>query len=452
MGAPQLTGPTFIDPVTHVAFTNGSPQSPILFAFGGNLYMGCSTSGTGPGGNNNGTGVYKSTDNGNTWTELDAAHAPVSQGETAVFLDSVNSRLVFAFVTSTFPVTAQPIFLQAFNLLTGLWGSAFATGGPNATTVVQFCFQLPNGTIRAIYDFGSSNPGGTSRLRAADWNGTSWSSSIDIGAGILPFDATGNILVSDTAAAVDLSGNLHLAFTNNTKTVVMYQQVLENGTLGPSNRFTGISFNTSVAVLGTLVVSGNNILISSTSNAFVNNIILLGQGLAAPVWSTVSPAALASAGGLINLPGSLATDGVNLLWMVNFTDVTLTYNYYQLAKSVDNGNTWNLLPDNTTSPYFYNFAPGTSPLAPNLDATFGALNPVLAILSPGSTTYAYGFVNVRNTLAGAFRAYYMNAEALGAAIVANAFEISLFGVKRLPKPAEPERTVCPDPPKVKLFC
>jgi hypothetical protein len=231
----------------------------------------------------------------------------------------------------------------------------------------------------------------------------------------------------------------------------MYQQVLENGTLGPSNHFTGVSFNTSKAILGTLVISGSNILISSSSNTNHNNIILMGAGLAAPVWSVVSPAGLASAGGLINLPGPLATDGTNLLWMVNFTDGSFTYNYYQLASSTDNGATWTLLPDNTTAPFFYDFAPGQSPVDPNADPTFGALNPGLAILAPGSTVFAYGFVNVRNTLAGGFRAYFMNAESLGAVPGVPHFEISLFGVKRFRKTPEPDRQDCPDREPVKLW-
>lgn len=426
-------------------------QQPTLFTANGKLYKFCIVNQSG-GASVNGSAMYRSTDNGSTWTKMDGANGPTAAGGSAV-LDPTNSNVVICgLVTVTFPQTAQSTFLQNFNLSTETWGAPYATGGPPAVTVVQQVFKLPNGVIRIVYDFGASNPATTSRLRAADWNGSTWGASIDVGVAIIPFLANGNVAVSNCGAALDSTGNLHLAFTSNTRSVVMYQQVLQNGTLGPSNHFTGISFVTSVAVIGNMVISGNNILISSIANAFVNNILLVGTGLTNPVWTTVSPAALASAGGFINLPGPIATDGVNLLWLVNFTDATFTYSYFQLAKSSDNGLTWAILPDNTTSPYFYNFAPATSPLAPNTDATFGTSSTALAILSPGSTTYAYGFVNVRNSSVGATIGYYMNAESLGTALTATAFEISLFGVKRVPAKGEPTREVCKEPPKVKLFC
>lgn len=412
MGAPQAAGPSFVQIAPNVAQTFDTTPATQLIAFNGKLYSVQTTIGSG-GGNINGVGVFRSTDGGSTWTQMDAANAPTSGFGTA-FFDSANSLLIFGLVTITFPQTQQATFLKNFNLATETWQANFAPGGPVAKTVVQQVFKRPDGTIFIVYDFGSTNPGGTTRLRGAFWNGAAWSASIDLGANTLGIDASGNIVVANTGAVMDASGNINLAFSNNTRSYLFYQQVLANNTLGPSNQFLGTGFVNTKPVVGTVLISGSNILISIVTNASKNNTLLIGTPLNAPVWSSVSPAVLSSASGHVNFAGPLATDGSNLIWMIDTFDPTFAFDTYQLAKSTDNGQTWNLLPDNVTAPFFYDFAPGQSPQAPNTDPTFGTSAPYLAVLSLAGTPTAYGFANVNNSTVGLQSAYFLNSEAVAA--------------------------------------
>lgn len=452
MGAPQAAGPSFIGITPNTTQHFDTSVATQIITANGKLYSIETTINSGAGSNTNGMGVFKSSDGGNTWAQLDAANAPKS-GFGAAFLDTVNNRLVFALVTQTFPQTPQSTFLKPFNLGTETWGANFATGGPNATTVVQQVFQRPDTSIVEIYDLGASPPGGTSRLRAAVWNGSSWSASIDLGANTIGIDATGNISVGNTGAAMDANGIIHLAFTNNTRSYTFYQQLLTNNTLGPSHQFTGITFVTSKPVIGTVLISGPNVLISTITNSSQNNTILMGTPISNPSWSTVSPSTLASAAGLINFAGPLATDGTNLLWMVNFQDATKTYDNYRLVRSSDNGQTWTVLQDNTSEPFFYDFAPGQSPQAPNSAPTFGTSSPYLAILSLAGTATAYGFTDMANSAASFNPAtYFLNSEALGGAPpgTPTKFEISLFGTKQWGKTPEPDCQDAPEPKHVKF--
>ena len=449
MGAPQAAGPSFIAISPQVAqFFDTTPATQVITA-NGKLYLIQQTIGSG-GANINGLKVYRSADGGNTWTAMDAANSPTAAFGTAA-LDSANNRLIFGLVTDTSPQTPQPIFLKNFSLATETWGANYATGGPNCNTVIQQVFLRPDTTVFVVYDFGSANPGGTTRLRGAFWNGSAWSSSIDLGANTIGIDATGNVAVNNTGAAMDVNGLIHLAFTNNSRSYTFYQAVLTNSTLGNSHQFTGITFVSTKPVIGTVLISGPNILISTITNSSQNNTILLGAPLSNPSWSTISPSTLASAAGLINFAGPLATDGTNLLWMVNSQDATKTYDNYRLVRSSDNGATWTILNDNTTEPFFYDFAPGQSPQAPNAAPTFGSGAPVLAILSLSGTATAYGFTNMSNSAAGFVSAgYFLNSEALGGAPpgTPTKFEISLFGTKRWGKTPEPDCTELPEPKHV----
>jgi len=450
MGAPQNAGPTFISPSDQAFVFGSQPPVGLFTANSGKLYLYQAQVGSG-GGNINGCGIYESTDGGTTWTDLDAANRPTSAQGAAV-QDSTNNRLILGLVTDTFPQTAQATFIKPFNLGTKTWGANIASGGPNAVTVVNSVFLRPDNSIVLIYDFGASNPGGTSRLRAAVWNGSTWTSSIDVGSAILPSQANGNINVSGACCTMDSTGLIHIVYTNSAATLFFYQQLKTDNTLGTSHQFTGLNFSSTS--FGNAIISGPNVLVSFASNSFTNNALLLGTPLSNPAWSVITPSSLAQPAGQVNLAGPLGTDGTNLIWMINSLDATFTYTFYQLARSTDNGQTWTILTDNTTSPYFYSFLPGGSTQAPNTDPTFGTFNPILAILGISGTATAFGLTNVRNTSKSANLGYMLNSEAIGAAPpgTPTKFEIVLFGTKRWGKGPEPECTELPEPKHVKLFC
>lgn len=421
MGAPQQAGPAFVDLTGGGGqFFASGPQN--VFASGGNLYAVVNTIGSG-GSNINGTGVVKSTDGGTTWALMDAANSPSSANGVA-WQDG--TTLIFGLVTDTFPQTQQTTFLQNFDMGTDTWGAAYATGGPLARTTVQFTFKRPDASIVIVYNLDATAPAGTSTLRAAAWDGAAWSSSIDIGVSLVALQANGLVNIGDTVAAMDSTGRIHVGFDNNNRTFFLFVQLDPSNAVVNAHQFTE-TFQPNLPPYGSMVIAGSNILISAMTNAGVNNTLLIGTALTSPVWTDVTPSALQPAN--LDKAGPIATDGANLIWMINFFDPVTFNDNFQLAKSTDNGATWQILSDNTTSPYFYDFT--NSPLAPNTDPTFGISSATLAVLSPGGTPTAYGFVNVRNTSLGS-SGYFMNSEAVGPAPspAPTKLEISLFGVRR----------------------
>lgn len=452
MGAPQTSGPSFLAGSPGDAEIPSTQTPSILATDNGTIYVLAWNAGAG-GGNITGMSVYKPSNAGRTaFTQLDSANTPTNATAACVY-DAVNRQFICGAVVDTFPQTAQPLFLKNFSTASETWGANYATGGPNALTLVQATFKRPDTSIVVIYK-NATQGGGTTNLRAAVWNGSSWSSSIDIGTALLPFDATGNINVGGAVAAMDSTGLIHVAFINNAGggSDMIYQQLKTDNTLGNSFHWTtaSLSMSNGASGLGNMIVSGPNVLISYSSNAFTNNALQLGTPLANPVFSTVTPASLAQPAGQVNFAGPLATDGMNLVWMINSLDATFTYTFFQLAKSTDNGNTWAILTDNQAANYFYNFAPGGSTQAPNADPTFGTNSFQTAVLNLNGTATVFGFCNVRNTPASLLLGYLLNSEAIGSSPPSK-FEISLFGTKRFGKSPEPECVVAPEPEHVTLF-
>ena len=438
--ASQNAGPAFIGESARSQFFSNANSPTWLAGNNSNLYVFQLKIQSG-GGNIDGAGVFKSADGGFTWAEADAADSPLSATGDP-FWDVPNKVLICGLVTSTFPDSAQPIFLQNFNLQTETWGAPYATGGPNAVANVQWCFKRPDGSVVLIYDIGSSHPGGTTRLRAAVFATGSWSASIDVGVAILPFDASGNVLVGGTAATMDATGTIHIIFGNNSATQFMYQAFQPDNSLGSSHHFAGIS--QSGNTLGNIAISGNSLYVPYITNTRTNNTVQIGTPLTAPVWSVVTPAPLAYPANTLNQPGNILANAGTLYWFLNFKDpATATYPAYQIATSTDGGLTWAIIADDVPKPYFYDFEPGQSPIAPNADPTFGGLNPTFAMLVSGATVTVYGFDNIRNTSKGIFEGYFLNS-ATFAPPVTPAIKITFRGVKRTT--CDPEQPVSQLPP------
>lgn len=409
MGAPQAAGPTFIDPTANKAYFSGTnAQHWFIKALNGALYLYQYRVGTG-GANIEGSGIFKSTDGGTTWNQMDVANSPVN-ATGSIFYDVANERLIVGLVQDTFPQTVQPVYLKNFDLTTDLWGADYAPAGPNALTRVQHVFKRIDGTILLVYDFGPTNPGGTSRLRGSIWSGAAWSASIDLGAALLPFQANGNILVSATCADMDpATGDVHLAFFGNAGNLI-YQNFKADDTLGQSDQWTTAGLSFSGNHFGSLAIFNGVIYLPYCSNGLVNNAVLIGTPLAAPIWSVVTPANMAFPGGLIHNSGFISADTTQLYWEINFVDAGFTLLSVQLFTSTDGGLTWTVVPDNATPSYLYDF--GTSPLAPDTDtAFFSASAEALYLVVSGLTTTAYAFALSRNTVIGGTLGYFMNSEA-----------------------------------------
>ncbi len=441
----QVAGPAFIgESAKSFIFSLQNGSAWLSTANAGNLYLFQVKNQSG-GGNINGSGVFRSTDGGNTWAEMDATDSPLS-ATGSVFWDVPNRALICGLVTETSPASVQSTFLQNFDLNTETWGAAYATGGPNAENVVQLVFKRPDGSVVIVYDLGASWPGGTTRLRAAVFAAGSWSASIDVGVAILPSDATGNVLVSACAGAMDSTGVIHLIFGNNATTQYCYQALLTDNSLGSSHHFTGLNQSSGYS-LGNIAVMGDALFVPFSANTRNNNAVIIGASLAGPVWSVVTPASLTYTG-RVRFPGNILANGSTLYWMVNFQDASFTYFGYQIATSTDAGQTWAILPDNIPEPFFYDFTPGESPIAPNADPTFGAQNSTFALLPIGGGIGLYGFANVRNTSKGLFLGYFLNSGSILAPVIP-AIKITFRGVKRFEcKPDEP-LAVLPPVPHVK---
>ena len=417
MGAPQNAGPAWIDANIlpgAPAFAGGdAPSNRYLISAHGALYAFQFRLQSG-GSNINGCGVYKSTDDGNTWTLLDSLNGPDSASGSPCY-DAANDKIICGLVGQTFPVSLQTTFLKDFNLNGGAgeaWGADYATGGPVAQTLIPYTFLRSDSSVVIVYDLGNgNNPGGTTRLRAAVWDGLAWSSSIDVGAAILPAQAAGNILVSGTCAELAADDVIHLAFGNSTGVDYVYQQFLADNTLGQSDTFTNVGLGLSGNTFRNLAIFNDHLYITFPSNSFTNPSVLIGTPVSAPVWSQSSPSNMAQSAGFLNRGMSILADGTTLYWIISFFDAgTGTYTGWQIWTSADDGSTWAVVPDNAAANYFYNFEPGGSALAPNAQPILGQLGLSFTLIIGGGVTTAYAFVQVRNSVTGIFQTYYMNFE------------------------------------------
>ncbi len=415
MGAPQAAGPAWIDETTNAAFAGGSGDTNrFLISAHGALYLFQERLESG-GSNVNGCGIYKSTDDGNTWVLQDSIGTPLSALGSPVH-DVTNDAIVCGLVTQTFPVSQQTTFLQNFLLGADAWSPPYATGGPVAQVDVMYTFIRPDLTVVIIYDLGNgNNPGGTSRIRAAVWSGLAWGSPIDVGAAILPAQAAGNILASAVCAEMDATGVIHIAGGNSTGVSFFYQQLMTDDSLGQSDVFTSAGLGLSGNSFRNLSIFDDHIYIPFPASSFTNPSVLIGTPVSAPVWSQLSPVNMAQAPGFLNRGMSILSDAGTLYWMISFFDAgTGTYTGWQIWTSLDDGATWTVVPDNAAANYFYNFEPGGSVQAPNAQPILGQLGLSLTLIEGGGLTTAYAFVQVRNSVTGIFQTYYMNLESFAA--------------------------------------
>lgn len=405
MGAPQIVGPAFFPqagsfPTQFLGIQTGQRWYESVANIN---YVFQQLIGSG-GANINGSGVFSSPD-GTTYAELDLANRP-SNATGAVFRDTANNQWICALVTNTSPQTQQNIFLKNFSFTTNTWGANYAGGGPLAQTTIVDCFLRPDGTIFVIFDLGAGHaPVGQTRLQAAFWNGAAWSANIDVGAASLPAQ---NIIGSQCTCAMDpATGDIHIAYNNGVN--FFYQQILANNTLGDSHAFGALGLKN--GAFGNLLLFNGRVYITGVDGTSTNNEIFVGTPFGATVWTTIAPVNLQGPAGKVAQQGMIQAVDSTLYWEVSFFDPTFVYVGFKIFTSTDNGLTWTIAPGNDTEPFFYDFTPGQSPVAPGTDATFGAAPAMFFAVKTslfGVTTLMYA--GVRNSVFGDTTTYVVNAQ------------------------------------------
>lgn len=420
---PQNVGPVLFDHAKSSLFHNTN-QTPWMIKFNGKLYaflvaqLGV-VNGQNP-------HFYQSVDNGNTWTELDAANAPANVGDAFVCWDTAHSRAIVCFNTRTAPQT--PLQLIQFNLTNGteVWGVAIAAGGPNSfrNQAVWGVFIRPDTTIAVIYR-GNAAAAGVTQLNGTFWNGAAWSAPVDLGLN-MPFTDSTATTVQPCSCLMDATGLIHLfpvGVGAGQKNYWGYQQWKADNTLGNFHVFGqgALVFDDSRGT-NMVLYGGNTLMLGILSDIppFGTHLVLnlfVGTPLANPVWTQSQPPSLTVAqANPLSLPTvafqtfngnakAITTANVQLIsngfiagYLLNAEDILssgpvviaeLTQAdvngspFVQLVFSTDAGVTWTVLPADVNPNYNYYLgfsaadpdvatAPFTGAFAPSLQLIAGA--------------------------------------------------------------------------------
>lgn len=215
--------------------------------------------------------VWRSEDDGRTWTELDSAHAPsgasitgtcifdgatpANPGEGGYFLHCAT-----VIVNAGTPPT-ENVFVQSFNLATELWGAASSTG-PLAQTVASI-FIRQNNTLFVTYDIGTvATPTTASRFRGATYNRSSntWNPEVDVGLTLATAAGLGNnVSAASSCGVVDqATGRIHFFLASIAWDYFWWQAIESGDAVGFHFFFSA----TGAGVLPTYVGHGNAILLN----------------------------------------------------------------------------------------------------------------------------------------------------------------------------------------------
>lgn len=277
--------------------------------------------------------IMKSTDNGNTWTEMDAAHEPVigTTGFSSFFSSSQN-KIYFSSVTTN---SANIFRLFVFDLVAGTW-SSFGTDSP--TLAVQMgsdaaFIQMQGASFRLFYRDTSNN------LKRIDFDGVStWSAETII---LNPVGYISQIIADPADNGTHLIIN---TVNNSSQTTWNYLRIDSSGTLTNNHNFTdnivgftgGNSSGSNGVIRADNVISFPAIQFSSFRDIVI---IYRGTPVNNPTWSALQ---------VVNDDNLFANSPTLVLNAAGFeTCYWLSYDDLQnfkagttLRKSTYNGATW----------------------------------------------------------------------------------------------------------------
>ena len=119
MGAPQAAGPSFVSQSDKAQIFGTQPPVQLITANNGKLYLYQQRVNSG-GANIDGSGIYRSTDGGTTWTQLDSGNS-LNNAIGSSFYDAANSQLILGLVQDD--GSSHGLFLKNFNLTSETWGA-----------------------------------------------------------------------------------------------------------------------------------------------------------------------------------------------------------------------------------------------------------------------------------------------------------------------------------------
>ena len=299
-------------------FVGGQGQGANVFSFGGALYQVLQFVGppfpVGFGAIN----VYKSINNGLTWTILDGANGPTKDAlfpepQAGCYFDGVSTITIASTLGSVTDATSAPIVLQDFNLVTGTWGAHYGAGSGNVYAMNQV-FKRSDGSVLVItIDSLPAGPMTAHVLAGGVWSSFSLST-------LFPGGWVANNMSSPVYDP--LTGTIHMfgiAFVGGVTKKQYYQQILLSNSVSGFQDLTGM-YDAATAMGDPLLLNGQILWgVSDVTRSF--STIIVGSPLSAPVFSVapspgVNPSQPIPYGINPNtLQPTLATDG-NTVWAV----------------------------------------------------------------------------------------------------------------------------------------
>lgn len=306
---PALVAVHLTASASYTIYRNTHPAKRVLFFdSSGNRYLFCLYT---PGF----IAVFKSTDQGLTWTELDTANRP------AIVATSVGTSPYGCVQKEqvVYVVSGGTLTIDQFNLATGLWGARLTSGGPTVEDPVATagmgqnarCFPAvrSDGSFVILYQGEAFDSSTRNRAQAVNWSQAGGWGAPQNTSGLAPADFNEEYSVGLTLGDQD---NVHLFFTNDTDGASFNQRLYHrtfrpDNTMGsiqdidPGKTLGGSGFDISCGTPATL---GSIIFIPyyrvPFSGSEIEVAVVAGYSADAPTWSTEIPP------GLSLYPGPIA--------------------------------------------------------------------------------------------------------------------------------------------------
>lgn len=311
----------------------GAGQGAAIISYGGALYQVLQKTSIGSGGLGD-VGMFKSTDNGATWTELDAGNGPsnASTPTGGAYFDGVNTFTIASTNGSRITPVAHPILLQDFDLVSGTWGAVYGAGSANVYGVNQ-AYKRSDGSLLVI---AADNIGASASLTAFVWDGVSWSS----------FGLTSGLPVgwktdsSSSTVYESATGTIHMfgiAVDGALAKHQYYQQILLTNSVAGFQDLTGVY--SAASAMGNPVLIGDQIVWGVMDAAETFASIIVGSPLSAPAFSFLPSPGVLPTQPIPGLPNTmqptLAFDGTTL-WAVFSGDGTSDIVYMAFNQNLSN--------------------------------------------------------------------------------------------------------------------